>query len=59
MSVKVCHLTPDDIGLMQGLLATFGKAFNEVETYSGNKPNGEYLAQLKRSGATNEASNRQ
>jgi aminoglycoside 3-N-acetyltransferase I len=46
MSVKVCHLTPDDIGLMQGLLTTFGEAFNEVETYSGNKPNGAYLAQL-------------
>jgi aminoglycoside 3-N-acetyltransferase I len=46
MSVKVCHLAPDEVGLMQGLIAAFGEAFNEVETYSGNKPSGAYLAQL-------------
>jgi aminoglycoside 3-N-acetyltransferase I len=46
MSVKVCHLTPDDVRLMRGLIAAFGEAFNEVETYSGNKPSGAYLAQL-------------
>jgi len=31
---------------MEALLATFGEAFNEVETYSGNRPNGVYLQQL-------------
>lgn len=46
MSVKVCHLTPDDVGLMQGLIAAFGEAFHEAETYSGNKPSGAYLALL-------------
>ena len=33
MSVSVRHLTPDDVGLMEALLATFGDDFNEVETY--------------------------
>jgi aminoglycoside 3-N-acetyltransferase I len=46
MSVRVCHLTPDNVGLMQDLIAIFGEAFNEAETYSGNKPSGAYLARL-------------
>jgi aminoglycoside 3-N-acetyltransferase I len=31
---------------MEELLGTFGEAFNEVETYSGNRPNGAYLKRL-------------
>jgi aminoglycoside 3-N-acetyltransferase I len=46
MSLNICRLTPADIGLMEALLATFGEAFNDVETYSGNRPNGAYLKRL-------------
>jgi aminoglycoside 3-N-acetyltransferase I len=46
MSVSVRHLRPDDVGLMEALLATFGDAFNEVETYCGSPPNAAYLKQL-------------
>jgi aminoglycoside 3-N-acetyltransferase I len=31
---------------MEALLATFGEAFNEVDTYSGNRPNAAYLQRL-------------
>jgi aminoglycoside 3-N-acetyltransferase I len=31
---------------MAALLATFGEAFNELQTYSGNPPNGAYLQRL-------------
>jgi aminoglycoside 3-N-acetyltransferase I len=37
---------PEDIALMEALLATFGEAFDEVETYSGNRPSPDYLRQL-------------
>jgi aminoglycoside 3-N-acetyltransferase I len=46
MSLNICRLAPDDTGLMEALLATFGEAFNDVETYSGNRPNAAYLKQL-------------
>jgi aminoglycoside 3-N-acetyltransferase I len=46
MSLSIRHLTPDNVELMEALLATFGEAFNEVETYSGKRPNGPYLKQL-------------
>jgi aminoglycoside 3-N-acetyltransferase I len=31
---------------MNALLATFGEAFGEVDTYSGNRPDAAYLGQL-------------
>jgi aminoglycoside 3-N-acetyltransferase I len=31
---------------MEALLATFGEAFNEVDTYSGSRPDAAYLQQL-------------
>jgi aminoglycoside 3-N-acetyltransferase I len=46
MSLSIRHLTPDDIALMGALLATFGEAFDEVETYSGHRPTVAYLKQL-------------
>jgi len=30
------QLAPDDVASMEALLATFGEAFDEVETYGGN-----------------------
>jgi aminoglycoside 3-N-acetyltransferase I len=46
MSIIVCRLTPEDTGLMEALLATFGEAFDDMETYGGNRPNEAYLKQL-------------
>jgi len=44
--VSIHQLTRDDQPLMKALLATFGEAFDEVETYTGNQPNAGYLQQL-------------
>lgn len=46
MSIDICHLTPNDLSLMEALLTTFGEAFNDMDTYTGNRPNGAYLRQL-------------
>ena len=40
------QLQPGDAELMKGLLATFGEAFDEVETYCGNQPGAGYLNRL-------------
>ena len=45
-NVSIHQLTRDDQALMKALLATFGEAFDEVETYTGNQPNAGYLQQL-------------
>ena len=46
MSVEIQHLTSIDIPLMEALLTTFGEAFNEVETYTANRPSESYLQRL-------------
>ncbi len=46
MSLSIRQLTPDDVALMEALLATFGEAFDEVDTYSGNRPDAAYLQRL-------------
>jgi aminoglycoside 3-N-acetyltransferase I len=46
VALGIRQLTPDDVALMEALLTTFGKAFNEVDTYSGNRPNAAYLQRL-------------
>jgi aminoglycoside 3-N-acetyltransferase I len=40
------QLTPDDTHLMDGLLAMFGEAFDEMETYVGRRPGPEYMRRL-------------
>ena len=40
------QLRPGDVALMEALLATFGEAFDEAETYGGNRPSGDYLRRL-------------
>lgn len=42
----VHKLRPDDQGLMRELLAVFGKAFAEPETYGDRPPDAAYLARL-------------
>lgn len=46
MSVEIHHLTSSDVTLLEALLTTFGEAFNEVDTYTANRPSREYLRQL-------------
>jgi len=40
------RLQPGDTELIKGLLATFGEAFDEVDTYCGNQPGDGYLNRL-------------
>ncbi len=46
MNLTIQQLVSDDVALMEALLATFGETFDEVETYSGNRPSADYLRQL-------------
>ncbi|WP_072218145.1 AAC(3)-I family aminoglycoside N-acetyltransferase [Leptolyngbya sp. NIES-2104] len=44
------QIAPDDVALLEALLTTFGEAFDEVETYNGNRPSVAYLKRLLNSG---------
>ena len=46
MSLSVRQITPNDVTLMEALLATFGDAFDDVDTYTGNRPSAGYLRRL-------------
>ncbi len=46
MSLIVRQLTSDDLEWMDGVLTLFGEVFDEVETYSSNRPSPEYLRRL-------------
>lgn len=43
---SISHLTANDVGTMQALLAVFGDAFEDAETYGGARPSERYLARL-------------
>jgi len=43
---SIQQLGPDDVALMEALLATFGEVFDDVETYRRNRPGTGYLRQL-------------
>ncbi|MEH2028276.1 MAG: AAC(3)-I family aminoglycoside N-acetyltransferase [Nostoc sp.] len=45
MNLSIQQIVPKDVALMEALLATFGEAFDQVETY-GNPPSTDYLRQL-------------
>jgi aminoglycoside 3-N-acetyltransferase I len=49
MNPTIQQIQPEDMVLMEALLATFGEVFDEVETYSGNRPSADYLKQLLKS----------
>lgn len=36
----------DDVALMEAVMATFGEAFDAMETYVGNRPRADYLRRL-------------
>ncbi len=40
------RLASDDVALMDAMLATFGEAFEDAETYGGNRPGAAYLKRL-------------
>lgn len=44
--VRITRLTPGDLDLMDGVLSVFGTAFEDQETYSGNRPSPAYLQRL-------------
>ena len=46
MSTKYQKLSADDLPLMNGLLAMFGEAFGEPDTYQGAVPSDAYLRTL-------------
>ncbi|MEO8193244.1 MAG: AAC(3)-I family aminoglycoside N-acetyltransferase [Gemmatimonadales bacterium] len=46
MSLKVRHLTPNDVALMEALLTTFGEAFNDLDAYTDRRPGEDYLRRL-------------
>lgn len=45
-SFDIRRLTRDDTALMRALSAMFGEAFNDIETYTGARPNADYLERL-------------
>ena len=45
-SYAYVQLTPSDVPLLKDLLAVFGQAFDDVETYQGAVPPDDYLASL-------------
>ncbi len=46
MSLTIQHLTAKDLPLMDALLTAFGQAFNDLPTYTANKPSAAWLRRL-------------
>jgi len=46
VNFTIQQISADDVTLMESLLATFGDAFDEVETYTRNRPGAGYLRRL-------------
>lgn len=44
--LRIQLLAPDDLPIMDAMLAMFGEAFGEVHTYTGAPPRAEYLRRL-------------
>lgn len=49
MSPEIHQIRPNEVALMEALLATFGEAFGDVQTYTGNRPSVDYLNKLLQS----------
>jgi aminoglycoside 3-N-acetyltransferase I len=45
-SFSICQISSKDLALMEELLAVFGEAFDEVDTYSSSRPSDVYLKRL-------------
>lgn len=46
MRFRIQQLKPNDVALLEALLTTFGEAFDDEETYGGNRPDAAYLQRL-------------
>lgn len=46
MSIDIHHLSPSDTDLMNALLTLFGEVFNDMETYTANRPSADYQRRL-------------
>lgn len=46
MTLVVHQIGPNEVALMEALLASFGEAFDDVDTYTGNQPSVDYLRRL-------------
>ena len=46
LQYNIRQLTPDDLELMDGLLSTFGAAFDDAETYNAKRPGADYMRRL-------------
>jgi aminoglycoside 3-N-acetyltransferase I len=44
--ISIRQLSANDLALMEGLLAIFGEAFNQVATYSSSRPSNAYFKRL-------------
>ena len=44
--ISIRQLSANDLALIEGLLATFGEAFNQVATYSSSRPSNAYFKRL-------------
>jgi aminoglycoside 3-N-acetyltransferase I len=44
--ISIRQLSANDMALMEGLLATFGEAFDQVDTYRTSRPSHAYLKRL-------------
>lgn len=45
-TIAIRQLNHDDVALMRALCTALGEAFNEVVTYTGNRPSADYLLRL-------------
>jgi aminoglycoside 3-N-acetyltransferase I len=43
---SIHRITPTDVSLLEGMLTTFGEAFEDVETYTRAKPSAGYMERL-------------
>ena len=46
LQYNIRQLTPDDLELMDGLLSTFGAAFDDAENYNEQRPGADYMRRL-------------
>jgi aminoglycoside 3-N-acetyltransferase I len=44
--ISIRQISANDLSLMEGLLTTFGEAFDEVDTYGLSRPSNAYLRRL-------------
>src|SRR5215207_2581515 len=46
MTLEIRHLTSSDVALMESMATMFGEAFNDLDTYTKQRPSQTYLRQL-------------